>query len=216
LDAYIADGINNLSFFDVEDLYSGKNSSYATSELHFKQKLKEGCYERYVDVKRCRISKLMPLPLRARNLKGFEVLFEDDMSPESAPKDLQATQSLSVEDDQTKDKQWERRLLDLSMKNTLLNFSPVKSVIHLLSHGADAMLDSLTLSGEMSIMPATLEAAEIAKRKVRFGASAETKGMKELIDLENCSGILRSYTDEKTLSETVARLIRKNKEAYER
>ena len=215
LDAYIADGINNVSCFDVEDLYTGKNSSYTTSEIHFREKLKEGYFERYVDVKRCRISKLMPLPLRARNLKGFEVLFEDDMSPESAPKDLQTAQNLSVEDDQTKDKQWERRLLDLSMKNTLLNFSPVKSVVHLLSASADEALDALTENGETSFAPATPEAMEIAKRKVYFGASSEAKPLRELIALENRSGIMRTYLDEQTLSETVTRLMRKNKESDE-
>ena len=215
LDAYIADGINNLSCFDVEDLFSDKNAAYSTSEAHFRQKLQEGCYENYVDVQRCRISKIFPLPLRAKNIKGYEVLTEEDMSHDSAPKELRNTQKLSLDNEQTKDKQWERRLLDLSMKNTLLNFSPRKAVLHCFASSADELLDHLTQQGEMSFAPATEEAKEILKRKVYFNTSAEVRPMRELIDLENKAGILRTYSDETTLPETVARLIRKNKEAYE-
>jgi len=215
LETYVADGINNLSCFDVCDLYSGKNAAYATSESHFKQKLAAGIYDKYVDVRRCRMSHIMPLPLRARSLKGYEVLKEEDMSPDEAPKELVNAHKLSLDDSQTKDKQWERRLLDLSMKNTLLNFSPTKLVVHLLSSSADDTLDALTENGEMNFAPASAEAEAIAARKIYFGTSAETKSLKELIGLENRSGILRTYSENVILTETISRLIRKNKEANE-
>ena len=215
LDAYIADGINNLSCFDVEDLFSDRNAAYSTSEAHFRQKLQEGCYENCVDVHRCRMSKIFPLPLRAKNIKGYEVLAEEDMSHDSVPKELRPAQKLSLDNEQTKDKQWERRLLDLSMRNTLLNFSPKKAVLHCFASSADNLLDHLTQQEEMAFAPATDEAKEIVKRKVYFNASAEVRGLRDLIDLENKSGILRTYSDEVTLAETVTRLIRKNKEAYE-
>ncbi|MBQ8685642.1 MAG: DUF4011 domain-containing protein [Clostridia bacterium] len=215
LSAYVSDGINNVSCFDVEDLFGDKNAAYTTSEAHFKEKATAGYYEKYVDVRRCRISRVMPMPLRARNLKGYEILSEEDTSPESAPVDLKDHQKLSLDNEQTKDKQWERRLLDLSMKNTLLHFSPAKGVIHLLSTDADSTLDALTQESELTLAAATSEVNEIAKKGARFGAATQVKSMRELIALENRSGILRSYADEKTLAETVTRLIRKNKEADE-
>ncbi len=215
LDAYIADGINNLSCFDVVDLYAGENSAYSTSESHFKQKLRAGVFDRYLDVRRCRISKILPLPLRARNLKGYEILHEEDSAHDAAPKDLTEGRDLSLDEELTKDRLWERRLLDLSMKNTLLNFSPTKTVLHLLSSSADDTLDALTENGEMVFAPTTAEGREIAQRKVYFGASAEAKQLKELIDLENRSGILRTYSEEAALRETLTRLIRRNKEADE-
>ena len=66
VDAYIADGINNLSCFDIEDIFSDKNAAYSTSETHFKQKLQGGYYERCIDIRRCRISRILPLPLKAK------------------------------------------------------------------------------------------------------------------------------------------------------
>ena len=215
LETYISDGINNLSFFDVSDLYSDKNAAYSTSESHFKQKLAAGLYEKYVDVRRCRVSKMMPLPLRARSLKGYELLAEEDMSHDQAPKDLVEMQKLSIDDEETKDKQWERRLLDLSMKNALLNFTPTKAVVHVLSSSADDTLDALTEEGEMSLAPATAEVKAFADRKTYFGASTNVKGMKELIGLENRSGILRTYLDAPILLDTAGKLLRRNKEANE-
>ncbi|MBQ8309114.1 MAG: DUF4011 domain-containing protein [Clostridia bacterium] len=215
LGAYISDGINNLSCFDIEDIFSDKNAAYSTSETHFREKWEVGRYERYIDIRRCRISHILPMPLRARNLKGYEVLSEEDTSPESLPLDLKPTQKLSLDSEQTKDKQWERRLLDLSMKNGLLHFQAAKTATHLVSVDADSTLDAISQSGELLLAPATADVAEVAKRGVRFGASGEVKGMRELIGLENRSGILRTYSDEKTLSETVNRLIKKSKEADE-
>ncbi len=215
LSAYVSDGINNVSCFDVEDLFSDRNVSYATSETHFRQKIEQGAvYDRYVDVRRCRISHILPLPLRARSLKGFEILSEQDMSPDIAPQELKLSQKLSLDGEQTKDKQWERRLLDLSMKNTLLNFSPVKTVARVLSASVDETLDVLTLKGEMSLAGGTPDVLEIEKKGSHFGANAGN-GLKELIRLENEAGVLRTYTEEKLLNEVVARLIKKNKEANE-
>ena len=215
LDAYIAEGINNVSCFDVEDLFSDKNAAYSTSENHFRQKLKAGDYERCVDVRRCRISHLMPLPLRAKSVKGFEVLSEEDMSPDAAPKELREAQKLSLDTEETRDKLWERRLLDLSMKNTLLHFNPSKMALKLVSTAADKTLDALTEQDELVFMPATDDIKAIAAKKQHFGISTDAKRMRELIDLENQSGLIRTYADSTAMSETLGRLIRKNKESYE-
>ena len=215
LNAYVSDGINNVSCFDVFDLFSDKNAAYTTSEMHFRQKLEEGRYDCYVDVRRCRLSHIMPMPLRAKSVKGYEVLSEEYTSHDALPSQLVDARSLKLNKEQTKDKQWERRLLDLSMKNTLLHFLPNKAVVHLCVSDLDETLDSLSQNGDTVLAAANAMGAEIAKKGVKFGISAEARALKELIAIENRSGILRAYTDENTLTERVGRLVRKNKEAYE-
>ncbi|MBR4943078.1 MAG: DUF4011 domain-containing protein [Clostridia bacterium] len=210
LGAYAEEGINNVSCFDVEDIFSDKNAAYSTSETHFRQKLQEGVYERYTDVRRCRISHVMPLPLRVKSVKGFEMLSEEDMSPETAPKELRETQRLSLDAEETKDKQWERRLLDLSLKNTLLNFSPAKLAIRVLSLSADKVLDAFAEQDELSFSPATDDVLSLSASAPKFGVGAEVRRMRELIELENQAGILRTYMDANTLAEMGGRLFRKN------
>lgn len=216
LGKYVADGINNLSCFDVNDLFSDKNVAYSASEAHFAQKLRAGAYyDKYVDVRRCRIARRAPLPLRARNLKGYEILSEEDMSPDAAPKKLTEAKKLSLDGKQGKDKQWERRLLDLSLKNTLLNFSPEKMTLHVLSTDADSTLAALEEQGEMTLAPASAAAREIAAKKTYFGSAEETRAMRELIALEISGGTMRTFSEEVVLNETVNRLIRRSKEADE-
>ena len=216
LSKYIADGINNLSCFDINDLFSDRNCAYSTSEAHFLQRLNAGgIYDKYVDIRRCRIAHIRPLPMRARNLKGYEILSEEDMSPDAAPKQLSEAKKLSLDGKQTKDKQWERRLLDLSLKNTLLNFSPEKMVQHVLSSDPDATLAALEGKEEMRLAGASAAVTEIARRKIFFDAAQEVKSMRELISLENSNGILRTFSEEVVLNETINRLIKRSKEADE-
>ena len=213
--AYVSDGINNISCFDVEDLFSDRNASYATSELHFRQKVENGTYyERIVDVRRCRLSHILPLPMRVQGIKGYEVLTEEGSSPDEMPTKLFDRDSLQLKTEQTKDKQWERRLLDLSMKNTLLHFQAGKSVVHLATGDLDETLALFAGNNETYILSAGDELNKLSE-KVKFGATTKTRSMRELIEVENRSGIVRAYTDETTLTETVGKLMRKNKEAYE-
>lgn len=203
---YISDGINNLSFFDVTDLYADKTASFTTSETHFAQKLKENFYEYFVDLRRCRMAGITALPLRGKGLHGYELIKESEMSDESAPAPLKELKKLNLEGKLPKNRQWERRLLDLTFKNTLLNFTG-KNALHLCSHDADALYSQLTQTDGMKLKAGS-ETAE------PFGG--ETPAAKrELIALELKKGLLRAYADGEAVSETARQLLRKNREADE-
>lgn len=205
VDKYVSEGINNLSFFDVEDLFNEKSVAFTPSETHFRQKLKADYYECFVDIRRCRIGHILSLPLRGKNIHGYELIASDDLSAENAPAPLPVLKKLSLSGKQSRNKQWERRLLDLTTKNALLNFSG-KYALHLCLTGCDELYLRLNDSG-MRLKAGTEEIEP-------FGGTVEA-GKRELIKLEQRKGILRTYCDAKTLAETAARLIRKNREADE-
>ena len=214
LSKYAGDGINNVSCLDVEDLFSDKNCAFSTSETHFKEKIGAGnYYEKYVDIRRCRIAGIMPLPLREKGVKGYEVLSETQASPDAAPQNLNL-KKWKLEAKQTKNKQWERRLLDLSLKNALLNFTPERGAAHILSASPNQTYAAIEKHGEMQLIAASAQVTALTE-KVPFGASRNASALNELTVLEHSSGILRSYLAETELNETTARLIRKNKEAHE-
>src|SRR5690606_2089233 len=93
----------------------------------------------FIDIKRARMSSIRPLPVRISTSNGWEILDE--------PENLKSTividvpEQLTIHEGQleqnlgttTKQKQWERSLLDLSLRNTLLNFRLTKSMIPLLN-----------------------------------------------------------------------------------
>ena len=208
IEKYVSDGINNLSFFDVEDLFASQNCSFTISEGHFKKNLEGGRYEYFVDVRRCRIGDVASLPVRGRGLHGYELVKEADLSDERAPAPLPVFKKLQLEGKQPKNKQWERRLLDLTTKNALLHFTG-KNALHFQTTDGDRLYAALTEKGELRLR-ASGEGGET------FGAGdGLTDGKRELLILEQNRGIARVYSDGKTLSESAARLIRKNREADE-
>ena len=140
---YISEGINNLSFFDADDLFSASNAAFTPSEGHFRQKLRAGLYEVFVDVRRCRMGGVRACPLRGKGLKGYELLKEEEMTDEAAPAPIPVFRKLKLEGKQPKNKQWERRLLDLTPKNTLLNFTG-KNALHLNETSPDELYRLMT------------------------------------------------------------------------
>lgn len=209
---YISPGINNLSFFDVEDLFDNKSVGYPTSEAHFMQKLNADAYEIFVDIRRCRLDNLRPLPLRTQGVQGYELIAEEDMGSD-APQNLPELKKLSVEGRQAKNKQWERRLLDLSLKNTLLNFDPFKYVLHVVSADVDNTYSYISGSGK-NVCPLRDRRGGFDSCPI-FGAAMELHGKKELVQLENENGILRTFSDEKSMNESLAYLLRRGREAGE-
>ncbi len=204
---YISDGINNLSFFDVEDLFGTRTAAYTPSEKHFSEKLKENFYEYFVDIRRCRMAGIKALPLKGKALHGYELIKEMDMSDENAPAPLKEYKKLNLEGKLPKNKQWERRLLDLSVKNTLLNFTG-KNALHVCCPEADTLYARLSEEGSMKLKGG-------AETDELFGGSDGSAAERELIELEQKKGFLRVYASEETVSETARLLLRKNREADE-
>ena len=205
---YVSEGINNLSFFDVEDVYPTSNAAFTPSEGHFRQKLKNGLYECFVDVRRCRMGGVRACPLRGKGLKGYELLKEEEMSAEAAPAPIPAFRQLKLEGKQPKNKQWERRLLDLTTKNALLNFN-VRSAVHLAEAGTDELYSLLLERGGMR-----LKGMNAAAAVQPFGQELPRQ-QQELILLEQRKGILRAFDEAKLASETAGKLMRRNREAEE-
>lgn len=203
---YISDGINNLSFFDVEDLFSAKNVAFTPSEKHFAEKLKENYFEYFIDIRRCRMAGITPLPLRDKGLRGFEFVKESDMTDEKAPAPLKEFKKLNLEGKLPKNRQWERRLLDLTTKNTLLNFSG-KNALHVCCSDPDALYTRLVETGSMKLKAGS-------KDTEPFSGETSAAG-KELIELEQKKGILSVYASADIVSDTARLLLRKNREADE-
>lgn len=211
---YVSEGINGLSCFDLDDVFSDKAAAYSVSENHFAAKLDAGVYDRIIDVKRARLNRITPLPSRNKTVKGYEILSEDETSPDSAPEDLFVKKKLSLEGKLTRDKQWERRLLDLTMKNALLNFRPAGNSVHIASADTDSVYSVVKTGEPVRLAPFNVPNVNIAAENP-FGIGKELKGVKELLSEDASGGILRTVENEEILSEILVKLFKKNKEADE-
>ena len=211
IEKYVQEGVNNLAIFDVSDLFSHKNASFTTSGSHFAGQLKHGDYEICIDVKRCRIGGVFPIPIKVKQGGKYELLGEAQFSYDQKPGELIDADKYALEKGASKEKTWQRRLLDLSLKNNLLNFRYRHDCIHIVTADLASFYSGLESGDKFSILPNQTPIKDAAY----FGGSAGVRALRELIEIEMSSGILRSYESSSTLSENSSSLIRKARTAEE-
>ncbi len=210
IERYLEDGVNNLGAVDVEDMFAHKNASYATSEAHAISALGKGAFEVCVDIKRCRIGGLFPLPIKVKTDAGYELLGEGQFSVEQKPSKIIDASTFGYKKAASKDKTWQRRLLDLSLKNNLLNFRYKKDCLKIVAPDVGSFCAGLEKKDKF-----TLVAGAAADEKEIFSSAAKDKGLNELSRLEMESGKLRCAAGNEVLSETAQSLIRKARAAEE-
>ena len=211
IEKYIQDGINNLAVFDVLDLFSHKNASFTTSESHFASQLRHGDYEICIDVKRSRIGGVYPIPIKVRTGGKYELLGEAQFSYDEKPGEIIDAGKYALEKGASKERTWQRRLLDLSLKNNLLNFRYRHDCLHLVTADLPSFLHAFEGSDKFMLQPNASPINDAAY----FGGSAGVRALKELIDIEMSSGIIHTYEGSSALNENSSSLIRKARSAEE-
>lgn len=211
IEKYVSDGVNNLAVFDSDDLFAHKNASFTTSEAHFVSHLKNNVYDLCLDIKRCRIGGILPLPVKVKTASGYEILGESQLSYDEKPRQFFDASKYEYDKTASKDSNWQRRLLDLSLKNNLLNFRFRRDSLHILTADLHTFCEKLEAGDKFSILPNTTPIKDAAY----FGGCADVTKMGELIALEMNSGTMRCYSNAENLSEVSSALIRKARSAEE-
>ena len=211
IERYVSAGVNNLAIVDVDDLFAHKNASFATSSQHFVTELQRGTFDYCVDIKRCRIGGIYPMPIKVGTGSSYEILDNNRYSYDTKPEKLIDADKLKLKRKSSKNRNWERRLLDLSLKNNLLNFRYMRDNVHLLITDLKTYFEKTEGKKSLTILPnqGNIEDA------LSFGLSRKVKTLSELVSMELNSRIVRSYAAESGLMETVQTLIRKGKASRE-
>ena len=209
VEKYVADGVNNLAVFDADDLFAHKNASFTTSSSHFSSCLASGEFEICIDVKRCRIGGIFPLPLKIKTKSGYELLDDKQLSYSEKPRDFFDASKYEFERTASKDKAWQRRLLDLSLKNNLLNFRYKRDCLHILSSDLSGFCARLEGRDKYKLNPLQMP----IKDAEYFGGNLGNT--EELVALEMKSGVVRCYSDQEGLNDIAGALIRKSRSAEE-
>ena len=211
VEKYISTGVNNLAIFDVEDMFAHRNASYTTSEAHLLSALQKGSFEALIDVKRCRIGGVYPLPLKVRTAAGYELLGDRQFAYDQKPEDVIDLSRYEYNKSASKDRTWQRRLLDLSLKNNLLNFRFKRDCLHILAADGEKFCEKLEKRDRFFLLPVTDSTPELPP----FGAEKASTPLSELISLEMGGGKLRAIAKQEELAEIASNLARKVRSAEE-
>lgn len=163
-----AKGMSRIVFLDAASMTQGKSRDFNQALTGGNQALVD--HESFfcsLDLRRARTLKVRPLPIRALeqgkyNLKApaldvsLEALLPEPVVvvPETAG---------TGADKISKKKVWERKLLDLSLRNTLLNFHPDHNGIPLTIHDLSIVAGDLMAESEFSLQARPLEWDRVRK-----------------------------------------------------
>ena len=214
-----ANGINELVMVETTSLTATDAVSFETAVDKAEQRLLSHTddFHLFIDVHRCRLEGIRPLPLTSDG-----TLTADGLHRETAADILDVAQQSTVSiGDATAEtpadrlQVWERKLLDFSMRNSLLNLRLTKKAVPFISFDLDTLKNRL-LAGESYEMQATPtkdklppdEAAHYISRLHRDELEAVvTDGLKQ--------NHLYAYLTDDELSAAVKALYRESRTAME-
>lgn len=221
LEKRMANGIHEMIVVECTAMCSGKSHGFDKAVEMAARTV--GDYPDFVfaiDVLRARRSGVRPLPVRIKTDHGYIVEHSDRKESEvtSAPESLGDTieyHDVRTAGPVTKQMQWERKLLDMSLRNMLINMRLTKAVVPLLSSAVSDLEDALADGEEFSVLPRPLE-WDLSGIDT---FSAETTNVlgpyADLIALESKHRRLHSIYSEKELNTCLTKMYRSAKTSME-
>lgn len=218
----IAQGINEICVVETTLLTAGKDTSFAKAcEAAEESLYTTDGFHFLVDIKRCRMSSIKPLPLivnennlliadeteelKAEKLSRQEIVNIDTVEDYSSVKSYE----------EKKLDEWQRRLLDLSLRNSLLNFRISSSGVPLISPQLHVLEDALS-EGESFKILSKPEEWEVTARDIEtFNKRNEVNPIIKLLNEEFNQKRLRSFLPQGELNTRLTQLYRSARASLE-
>lgn len=155
----MADGNNNVVLLESTAITSSDNISFEDAVKSAARKVgDENNFLYFVDVHRCRLGNIRPIPQRILK-DGTWVFVNEGIEHDNATQrvDVYNHYDIRLNDDilkTTKQMLWERKLLDFSLRNNLLNTRLGRKVVPFISFNIEHLEDHLQNGEDYTILPA--------------------------------------------------------------
>ncbi|MDH6341914.1 hypothetical protein M2480_000577 [Parabacteroides sp. PFB2-12] len=151
-----AEGNNEIILIEATCMNKGDKISFDEAVKRANNTLQTRDFVLALDIKRARFSGIRPLPQRILNGDHWEIKEEE---PEMSEKEMASPEAINPYDlsafsadiQVTKQLLWERKLLDLSLRNNLLNTRITKNTLQLILADPDKFEDALALGFSQSL-----------------------------------------------------------------
>lgn len=221
LEKRMSAGINEVLVVECTMMCAGKKNDFENAVKAAVYSV--GNYSNFVfaiDVLRARKSGVRPLPIRIKTDNGYKVEHEERKEEEitNAPDLLEDTFTFEngrEKEQVTKAIQWERKLLDLSMRNMLINMRLTKAVVPLLASFVGDLEDALAEGEEFQVLPRPLEWEMAGVNTFSLETTNDLGAYGELIALECKHRKLHTIYTEKELNSTLTKMYRSAKTSME-
>ena len=218
----IAHGIDAICAVECTDFVAGKNTDFDSAEKHAAANLDDAAKFYFaIDISRTRSSGIRPVPARISENGTFKAVDYGERKKSeitSAPNEIDII-GQTVADGEAKEvtKQviWERKLLDLSLRNSLLNFRPSAMSVQLMISDLAVLEDEISKGEDFKVMPIPNDTTlQMSDSKIY-----ETENDRDLItsisEAEFKSHRLRTFMKDTDLEKVMKKLHRQAKVSME-
>ena len=213
----IAEGINEMLVVETTCMNTGSLASFDDACLAADKKLASGDFVLFIDIYRARIGQIRPLPMRVPGEGGW-TLVEDKATERKyeAPEDLSST-DIIIDKKAEVDKKviWERKLLDLTLRNNLLNTRLTQDTIPLISVHIDELENALAANHDFQVLGKPADWDNTPVSAGIYEAVNATDPVYDLVKMELSQYRLRSYFDEDRVKRALTHLYRSSRTAME-
>ncbi len=214
-----ADGINEIVLVESTLMNAGNISGFDDAVREANQKLlNEEDFLLFIDVRRARFGSIRPLPLRVKTIHGWELVspHQQDRNNSIPEEILPAAKLVDAEKiEVSKVQLWERKLLDLTLRNNLLNLRITKNTVQLIFTQLHKLEDSLAAGAEFQILPKPTDWDNPLRNAGVYQAINAADPVTDLVNHEFTQKRLRSYLTENELSASITNLFRSSRLSLE-
>lgn len=216
----IAPGVQEIFVVEATALAAGKGLTFdqavaaGEANLHHPEQ-----FHFFIDISRARMSRIRPLPLRVQGqavqeAENQSVLPEGTAIPgdEEGPISIIPAEQI---DAHTRLEQWERRLLDLTLRNPLLNFRITGASIPLLTAELSNIEDALADGQDFQVHPRPGDWEGTPRDAAVYQGRAKSDPQLELLRAEFGEHRLRADLPEKDLGNRLTQLYRTARNSLE-
>ena len=167
----------------------------------------------FIDVRACRLQGIKPVPLdrEASANAGIRHRAASDDVREVKMVDMTG---LPTRQDITRQQIWERKLLDFSLRNNLLNMKLGRRVIQFMSFGIDRLEDSLSNGTDFEVIPVPTEEMKHTGSTVLDTMCLREQVQETVLDALSHRRVI-SYLDEMSLNDNLKFIYRTSRTAME-
>ena len=213
-----AEGIDKICVVECTSFAAGEDTDFARAEKRALSKLDEP--EKFVcavDVGRCRGSGIRPIPSRVAENGVYRAVDYGKQDITSAPRVIDTSRRGGFAEDReiTKQMIWERKLLDLSLRNSLLNFRPSSSNVQFMTADIAKLEDVISDGESFRIMPAPTEKTFTLSDSKIYEIENDRDLITSIAESEFKNRRLRTFESEAELEKTLKKLHRDAKVSLE-
>ena len=214
----VADGINELVLIEATSITSSASVSFEEAAAQAEKRLMQNAddFLYFVDIFRCRLDGVRPLPLQSDGMLDTDGVEHDT----AGSMNVDQRTTVAVDDAETMQPAdrlmlWERKLLDFSMRNTLLNLRLTRKVIPFISFDPDHLEDSLQEGESYTLLPTPTHQKLAPDEGSHYISKLHSQELEAVVleGIKHCQ--LYSYLTDDELATAIKTLYRESRTAME-